>query len=516
MQGTHIPVLTILIGFPILGCLGLFFIRRPQHVRVFSLVISLVELLLATPLLGFRLDTPDFQFVELLPWAPAWGITYHLGLDGISVLMVGLTLIIFPLCILCSWSYISQRIKEFHFCLLLLSSACVGVFSALDLVLFYLFWEAVLIPMYLLIAVWGGPQRQYASLKFVLYTVAGSALLLVALIAFRVEGGTFSVPELMTRSFAYNFQCWTFLIMALAFAVKVPMFPFHTWLPAAHVEAPAAGSMILASILLKMGTYGFLRFCLPLAPAASQTFAPLMIAVSIASILYGGAVALGQTDMKKIIAYSSIGHMGFVTLGIFALNLRGSQGALFQMLNHGITTGGLFMMVGLIYERSHSREVTDNQGLGKYLPTFMGFWGLMAFSSFAFPGTNNFVGEFLVLTAAFERHLWVGALTVPGALLAAAYMLRLTQKMAWGEPPSPKGWQDLRIREWVSLLPLAFLVLYIGLAPTLFFKVMNPTLTHLITGIKGQAISAEVSLSTRPGTLTKPVIATQLRGRRGK
>ena len=447
---------------------------------------------------------------------PCVGITYHVGLDGISVLMVGLTLIIFPLCILCSWSYISRRIKEFHFCLLFLSSACVGVFSALDLVLFYLFWEAILIPMYLLIAVWGGPHRQYAALKFILYTLAGSALLLVALIAFRIEGGTFSIPELMTRSFPYDFQCWTFLAMALAFAVKVPMFPFHTWLPAAHVEAPAAGSIILASVLLKMGTYGFLRFCLPLTPAASETFAPLIIAISIASILYGGAVALGQTDIKKIIAYSSIGHMGFVTLGIFVLNLHGSQGALFQMVNHGITTGALFMMVGAIYERSHSREVADNQGLGKYLPAFMGFWGLMAFSSFAFPGTNNFVGEFLVLTAAFERNLWVGALTVPGALLAAAYMLRLTQRMAWGEPASPKGWQDLRIREWVSLLPLAFLVLYIGLAPTLFFKVMNPTLGHLMSGFKAQEISAEVSPRARAAPLTQAVVTTLPQGRPGK
>jgi NADH-quinone oxidoreductase subunit M len=515
MVGGSFPVLTVLIGLPILGCLGLFFIRQPQQVRGFALAVSLAELILAVPLLRFRLDTADFQFVEKAAWAPGWGITYHVGLDGVSVLMVGLSLIIFPLCILASWSSITQRVKEFHCCLLLLSSACVGVFSALDLVLFYLFWEAILIPMYLLIAIWGGPQRQYASLKFVLYTVAGSAFLLVALIAFRIEGGTFSVPELMARTFSREFQCWTFLAMALAFAVKVPMFPFHTWLPAAHVEAPAAGSMILAAILLKMGTYGFLRFCLPLAPDASQTFAPLMIAVSIASILYGGAVALGQTDMKKIIAYSSVGHMGFVTLGIFTLSLRGSQGALFQMLNHGITTGALFMMVGAVYERSHSREVTDNQGLGKYLPAFMGFWGLMAFSSFAFPGTNNFVGEFLVLTAAFERSIWVGALTVPGALLAAAYMLRLTQRMAWGAPASPRGWPDLKGREWISLLPLAFLVLYIGLAPTLFFKVMNPSVTHLMTRFQTQAVSEAVTLPAGVPASAQPVaISTQ--GRRNR
>jgi len=293
------------------------------------------------------------------------------------------------------------------------------------------------------------------------------------------------------------------------------MFPFHTWLPAAHVEAPAAGSIVLASVLLKMGAYGFLRLCLPLAPAASETFAPLMIAIAIASIVYGGAVALGQTDIKKIIAYASIGHMGFVTLGIFVLNLHGSQGALFQMVNHGITTGALFMMVGAIYERSHSREVADNQGLGKYLPAFMGFWGLMAFSGFAFPGTNNFVGEFLVLTAAFERNLWVGALTVPGALLAAAYMLRMTQRMAWGEPASPKGWKDLRIREWISLLPLAFLILYIGLAPTLFFRVMNPTLDHLLAGFRAQGISAHVSTAEKPPLPIEAAVKTDATEKEG-
>lgn len=515
MQGFDLPVLTILILFPILGCLGLFFIRSPHSVRIFSFAVSVVELLLAVPLLWFKLNTPDFQFVERIPWVPGWGIEYHVGLDGISVLMVGLTLVIFPLCILCSWSSISRRIKEFHFCLLLLSSACVGVFSALDLVLFYLFWEAILIPMYLIIAIWGGPQRQYASLKFVLYTLTGSALLLVAVIAFRIEGGTFSFPELMKQHFSFEFQCWTFLVMAFAFAVKVPMFPLHTWLPAAHVEAPVAGSIVLASVLLKMGTYGFLRFCLPLAPAASEYFAPVMIAISIASILYGGAVALAQTDIKKIIAYSSVGHMGFVTLGIFLLSLHGSQGGLFQMLNHGITTGALFMMVGAVYERSHSREVADNLGLGKYLPVFMGFWGVLAFSGFGFPGTNNFVGEFLVFTAAFEKNLWIGALTVPGALLAAAYMLRLTQKMAWGEPASPKGWKDLNIREWTSLLPLAFLVLYIGLAPTLFFKVMNPTLNHLLTGFKARGPLTEISTAAKPARLIIGAGKTEIQERQG-
>ena len=317
-----------------------------------------------------------------------------------------------------------------------------------SLVLFYVFWEAMLIPMYLLIAVWGGDDRKYASLKFFLYTLAGSTLLLAAIVAFRITGGTFAIPELMEMTFSFDFQFWAFLAMALAFAIKVPMFPFHTWLPAAHVQAPAAGSVILAAVLLKMGTYGFLRFCLPLTPAASEYFAPIMIAISIVSIIYGGAIALGQTDIKKLIAYSSVGHMGFVTLGIFLFNLHGVEGALFQMLNHGIVTGAMFMMIGLLYERSHSREMKDNMGLGKFMPGFMFFWGLFALASLGFPGTNGFVSEILVFIGAFEHSLLVGMLCVPGALLAAAYMFRVSLKLAWGQPSTASSWKDLNAREW--------------------------------------------------------------------
>jgi len=368
-------------------------------------------------------------------------------------------------------------------------------------VLFYVFWEAMLIPMYLLIAVWGGPERRYASIKFFLYTLAGSTLLLVALIAFRISGGTFSIPELMQKSLSFRFQFWAFLAMAIAFAIKVPMFPFHTWLPAAHVEAPTAGSVLLASILLKMGTYGFLRFCLPLTPLASQYFAPMMIAISLASILYGGAVALGQEDMKRIIAYSSVGHMGFVTMGIFLFNQRGVEGALFQMLNHGITTGALFMMVGTIYERSHSRMVADNLGLSKYLPAYIGFFILFAFSSFGFPGTNSFVGELLVFIGAFQSKIWIGAAMVPGVLLAAAYMLRLTQKLAWGEPSSVKGWKDLNRREWAYLLPCAVFVIYIGLAPRVFFNTIDASVQGLISDFRTRTANVYTSESMVQGPL---------------
>ena len=474
------PVLSSLIIFPLLAAAGLFIIRGDQAVRMFTMVASIFEMVLGLPLLWFSTTTGGFQYVERIPWVEAWGLEYHLGLDGISLLMVVLTLFVLPLCVMCSWTYIGKRIKEFHFCLLFMTAACVGVFTALDLVLFYVFWEAMLIPMYLLIAVWGGDQRRYASLKFFLYTLAGSVMLLVAIVAFRIAGGTFSIPELMTKQFAFQFQFWAFLAMALAFAIKVPMFPFHTWLPAAHVQAPAAGSVILAAVLLKMGTYGFLRFCLPLTPEASQYFAPMMIAISVASIIYGGAVALGQTDIKKLVAYSSVGHMGFVTLGIFLFNLRGIEGALFQMLNHGIVTGALFMMIGAVYERSHSRAISDNLGLGKYLPAYMFFWGLFALASFGFPGTNGFVGEILVFVSAFQVNPWIGAAIVPGALLAAAYMFRVSLKLAWGEPPTCKKWHDLNSREWVYLTVPAVFVFIIGLAPGFIFKVIDPSVNKLL------------------------------------
>ena len=492
------PTLTILVFFPVAACLVLPFIRGDRAVRVFALAVGVVELLCALPLFGFDLSFSGYQFVEKAEWVRSWGLTYHLGMDGISLLMVLLTVLLLPLCVLCSWTYISKRVKEFHISLMLMTSACVGVFVALDFVLFYIFWEAMLVPMFLLIAVWGGPERRYASLKFFLYTLAGSTLLLVAMVAFYIAGGTFSIPELSTKTYPRGFQCWAFLAMAIAFAIKVPMFPFHTWLPAAHVEAPTAGSVMLASVLLKMGAYGFLRFCLPLTPEASVFFAPMMIAVSVASILYGGFVALGQRDMKKLIAYSSVAHMGFVTLGIFLFSLRGLEGALMVMLNHGITTGALFMLVGCIYERSHSREIAENMGLGKYLPAYMGFFGLFALSSLGFPGTNSFVGELLVLIGVFAEKPWVGAAVIPGVMLGAAYMLRLGQKLAWGEPSRAKAWTDLNAREWLYFAPLAILVVYIGLAPGLTLRAIDPTLTRVLGELRTRSAAVASAPMNQP------------------
>jgi NADH-quinone oxidoreductase subunit M len=314
----------------------------------------------------------------------------------------------------------------------------------------------------------------------------------------------------MQINFSFRFQYWAFLAMALAFAIKVPMFPFHTWLPAAHVQAPSAGSVVLAAVLLKMGTYGFLRFCLPLTPQASEYFAPLMIAVSIASILYGGAIALGQEDIKKLVAYSSVGHMGFVTLGIFLFNVRGTEGALFQMLNHGIITGALFMMIGAVYERSHSRQIVDNMGLGKYLPAFMGFWGLYALASFGFPGTNGFVGEMLVFTGAFQKSYIVGAFLVPGALLGAAYMFRVSLKMAWGQPSSAKTWPDLNTREWAYLLIPAVFVFYIGLAPGFFFKLIDPSVEKLVGDFKQRnTVEQKVTAEAVPAAVAAVVVPAE-------
>jgi NADH-quinone oxidoreductase subunit M len=511
MSVTNWPVLSVLIFFPVAGCLVLSVIRGDRAVRIFTLIWGILELLLALPLLRFDLSQTGYQFIEKVAWVPQWGLAYYLGLDGISLLMVLLTVLLLPLCVLCSWSYISQRIKEFHFSLLLMTAACVGVFVALDFVLFYIFWEAMLLPMFLLIAVWGGPNRRYAALKFFLYTLAGSTLLLVAMVAFYLNGGTFSIPELAARTFSFQFQCWTFLAMALAFAIKVPMFPFHTWLPAAHVEAPTAGSVLLAAVLLKMGAYGFLRFCLPLAPAASRYFAPMMIAISIASILYGGFVALGQRDMKKLIAYSSVAHMGFVTMGIFLFSQRGLQGALMVMLNHGITTGALFMLVGCIYERSHSRDISANMGLGKYLPAYMGFFGLFALSALGFPGTNSFVGEALVLIGTFAQNPWLGAAVIPGVLLGAAYMLRLGQKLAWGQPCHATAWKDLKPREWLYFVPLAILVIYLGLAPGLALRAIDPTLARVLgefssrSGIVSRVAVSEQPSAQVPAYALKPV-----------
>ncbi|MBA4416570.1 MAG: NADH-quinone oxidoreductase subunit M [Syntrophus sp. (in: bacteria)] len=480
MNSLAFPILSTTIFLPLAGACLLLFMKSEKSMKVTALITGIITFLCSLLLYtNFKTDTHLFQFGELLPWIPSFNINYTLGIDGITIFLILLTTLLTPLCVLSSWSAIQNRVKEFMFCILMMEAAMIGVFSALDFILFYVFWEAMLIPMYLLIAVWGGPRKDYASIKFFIYTLFGSVFLLVAIIAVYLKTGTFSIPAAMfVKDFTFTFQVWVFCAFALAFAIKVPMFPFHTWLPAAHTEAPTVGSVFLASVLLKMGTYGFLRFCLPITPAASVYFAPLMIILSVIGIIYGGFVCLSQTDMKKLIAYSSVAHMGFATLGIFTLTLFGFEGALLQMLNHGITTGGLFLCVGIVYERTHSREIYDNAGLGPIMPVYVGFFGLFAISSFAFPGTNNFVGELYILIGTFINNKIAGFLAVVGAIIAAAYTLRLLKQIVWGREDK-RIIPDMNLREIIYLAPLVVFVIWMGLFPRPFVLTVEKTLAHL-------------------------------------
>lgn len=492
------PIISVLLLLPLIGAvLGLLFKSDKAQLR-WGLGVTVATALASLPLYTrFDRTTALYQFVEVRHWLPALGLDYAVGVDGISVLLVLLTTLVMPLCVLCSWSYIKERMREFIFVLLVIETAMIGVFVSLNTLLFFLFWEAMLIPMYLMIAIWGGARKDYASIKYFLYTFAGSIFFLASIIALYVQTGSFFIPELMTHSFSFSFQAWIFLGCALAFAVKVPMFPLHTWLPAAHVEAPTAGSVILASIMLKLGGYGFLRFCLPMAPEATWYFMPWLIGLSLVSIIVGGYLALGQSDIKKLIAYSSVGHMGFVTLGIFLLNDQGIKGAMLQMINHGITTGALFILIGIIYERTHSREMSVNRALGAMMPVYVFFLGIFSLSSFGFPGTNSFVSEFLVLLAAFSKYPLVGALAIVGAILAAAYMLRLLQSMVWadsdghGHHAEDDGHgaghghilKDLNAREIGTLSFLTIFVFWIGFYPAPLLEVMDVSVTQLIDQI---------------------------------
>jgi NADH-quinone oxidoreductase subunit M len=491
------PILSVLIFAPLLAAAVAALIRSERVLRWWTLAGTTAVALLSLKLwTGFNPATADFQFVEHAAWIPGLKINYTLGVDGISLLLVLLTTLITPLCVLASWTHLQTRVREFMICLLIMETAMTGVFCALDSILFFVFWEAMLIPMTLLIGVWGGPRRIYASLKFFIYTMSGSVFLLIALIALRLHAGTFHIPDLMGRPYDPVFQCWIFAAFFISFAIKVPMFPFHTWLPAAHVEAPTAGSVLLASILLKMGTYGFLRFCLPITPCATHIFAPWILWLSVAAILYGSFASLAQTDLKKLVAYSSVGHMGFATLGIFVLNTRGIEGATLVMINHGITTGALFIAVGLIYERLHTRDLNAAAGLGKFMPVFSFFLGVFCLSSLAFPGTNSFIGEFLVLAGGFAHSKWLVACAVPGVVAAAAYNLRMLQRVAWGGTNNPvhTGLTDLNLREIVSLAPLLVFVFWIGLHPQPFVNVMHASVQHLLAQAGHAVASASAAL----------------------
>ncbi len=515
-----IPYLSILIFLPLLGAAVLFFLdgTRVSSIRIFTLVVTVLEFAVSLPLFfAFDEKWTGIQFLERHDWFPEWGVSYLLGIDGISLLLILLTTLLTVLCVLCSWKGIERHVKEYHISFLFLETAMIGALCALDLVLFYIFWELMLIPMYLLIGVWGGPQRIYAAIKFFLYTMAGSVLMLVAIIVlyfqYYHETGisTFNVLELYKANIPLLKQYWLFAAFALSFAIKVPMFPFHTWLPDAHTEAPTAGSVILAGVLLKMGTYGFLRFAIPLFPAAAFAAVPLISILAVVGIIYGALMCLMQTDLKRLIAYSSVSHLGYVMLGMFAFNLQGLEGSVYQMLNHGISTGGLFLIVGMIYERRHTRMIADFGGLSKPMPVLATFFMIVTLSSIALPGTNGFVGEFLILLGAFRSNMLYGILGTTGVILGAAYMLWMFQRVMFGSVTKDENRNliDLDRREIGILATIVLFVFLMGIYPSPFFRKMDATTAGYLEYIRSRnAYYATVSAGNDALPMHAPIPAT--------
>ena len=488
MSGSHI--LTALIVLPLVGAVGVALIPR-EAVRLQKLValgFTTAAFVVSIFMLRGFAPRPGMQFEVSRAWIPAYGISYHLGVDGLSVWLVILTTFLTPIALLGSWSSIHDRVRGFNVFMLLLEAGMVGVFVALDLFLFYIFWEAMLIPMYFLIGIWGHERRIYAAIKFFLYTFAGSALMLVAFIVlYRATGlHSFDLSLLVRQPVSPELQMWLFAAFALAFAIKVPMFPFHTWLPDAHVEAPTAGSVILAGVLLKMGTYGFLRLALPLFPVAAARFAPAIAILAVIGIIYGGLVSLVQPNLKKLVAYSSVAHLGFVMLGVAAMTTTGIVGAVYQMLNHGISTGALFLLVGMLYDRRHTFLIDEFGGLKTVMPWFSAVFLLVCLSSIAVPGFNGFVGEFLILLGSWRAPFIPGralvAVASVGVILAAAYILWMVQRVLYGEVtrPANAGLPDLSAREALVLTPLVVLALFMGIASPIFTRTIEPAADALV------------------------------------
>jgi NADH-quinone oxidoreductase subunit M len=495
MQFFHDHILTIVLLTPLAGLVPMLFIpgENKNAIRWWGNIVTFVGFLVSLPLVfWFRTAeaAPQFQFIERVDWIPSIGAQYFLGIDGISFLMVMLTTVLGFLSVLSSWSAIQERAKEYYSMFLLLQTGMLGAFMSLDFFLFYVFWEVMLVPMYFIIGVWGGPRKLYAAIKFFLYTLAGSLLMLLGILAlyfqYHADTGiyTFNVLHLMQHTWAADLQRWIFWAFMIAFAIKVPMFPFHTWLPDAHVEAPTAGSVILAGVLLKMGTYGFVRFSLPLLPQASSdpTIVHVMVVLSIIAIIYGALVSMMQRDMKKLIAYSSVSHLGFCTLGIFALNPHGLSGSVLQQVNHGISTGALFLIVGLIYERRHTREIKELGGISNVMPVYAMLFMIVTLSSIGLPLLNGFIGEFTILQGAFQVNWHWGAWAVTGIVLGAAYMLWLYQRTMFGTCDNPKNQvlKDLNFREIMTLVPLIVWAFWIGLYPKPFFKILEKPVTAIV------------------------------------
>ena len=482
MDLAALPLLSLIIWIPLVGALLLLFTRSDRTAKWIALVVALLDFIVSLGLLLRWVDTGSMQFQEFLPWIPQFGINYQLGVDGISLFLVLLTTLLGPIVVLFSWSNVKDHLRAFLALLLVQQAGMLGVFLALDLVLFFVFWEFTLIPMYFLIGRWGGGRRVYAAVKFFLYTMAGSALMLIAILMLYWQGGSFDWNVLRQTPMPPALQTWAFLAFALAFAIKVPLFPFHTWLPDAHVEAPTAGSVILAGVLLKMGTYGFLRFCLPLFPDATQQFAPWIAALAIVGILYGALVALVQKDVKSLVAYSSVAHLGFVVLGIFSLNQQGLSGAVLQGVNHGLSTGALFLLVGMIYDRRHTRLFSEFGGLWKQIPLFSALFVITVMASVGLPGLNGFVGEFTILLGAFQANPVWAVLGTAGVILAAWYLLVAVRGMLQGPLDNPENQHlsDLSAREALVLIPLVVLFFLIGLFPNLFLDKINPAVDTLM------------------------------------
>ncbi len=499
--------LTLLTFFPLLGVLVLLFIPsdRKNALRWVALITTLLTFLLSLWVLSmFNPGDPDLQLVARYNWitVSGWTIQYFLGVDGLSILLVLLSTFLTPISILSTWTSVEDRVKEFMIFFLLLEVGMLGVFLAQDLFLFYIFWEFTLVPMYFLIGIWGGPRRIYAAIKFFLYTMAGSILMLLAILWLGIYGKTFSVPDLIAQgNIPASVQIWLFVAFAAAFAIKVPMWPLHSWLPDAHVEAPTAGSIILAGVLLKMGTYGFLRFNIPLFPQASLQAAPWIALLATIGIIYGAAVSYAQRDVKKLVAYSSVSHLGFVMLGLFALNSEGVSGSILQMVNHGLSTGALFLLVGMIYEQTHTRELNVYGGLWKITPVFAAIMLIVALSSMGLPGLNGFVGEFTILLGAFGSQAignsWYAALSSLGVIMAAVYILFMFQKMFLGPQGDivdevkrhGHGIRDLNWREIATVAPLLVFIFWIGLYPDPFFRLMGPSVDKLVAALQTAALA---------------------------